>query len=193
MLNMRSPIASICTLATLAFSACDGSHPTGSEALASPSYITNASFEIDSLPSLAGWKYIAQDTSHPIFSTDVPPGGGLYSLSMRNGWVAPSYAYWYIIPMPGKHRYRMSVFAKASPTSPPYLSRGEVILYRRQPGELEVRKSVSFSDSTWTNIIFLDTLSSTLCDTLIVGLAGSHFQWASGNALFDLCRFERLD
>lgn len=154
--------------------------------------IANSSFESNSSPSLTGWIPNSTDTFFIHFSSDVPFGGGLYSLWLRNEWSFPGSIIYPISPPAGTHRYQLSAWAKAVRSSNLPAS-GEMAILIRRAGVDSVRKSYWFTDSTWTSASLLDTVTTASTDTLLVWLRGNPGQFNSGYVLFDLCKLIKLN
>ncbi|RCK72650.1 MAG: hypothetical protein IGBAC_0461 [Ignavibacteriae bacterium] len=153
--------------------------------------LVNGSFEISGGASLQGWQTNTSDTAFISFSTDVPINGGSFSLRLRNEWTFPGAVWQTIVPSSGTHRYRLSASAKVLRSGA--MADGRISIGIKQAGIWNTTKSFSFSDTMWTEIVMLDTLTTVTGDTLRVSLAGGGTQFSFGYALFDLVKFQKLD
>jgi hypothetical protein len=140
--------------------------------------ISNSSFEFDGSESFIGW-----DIFHasPVTLSDVPPGGGYYSLFMLGGWVPAVYYIETSFPSPiGSNEYRLSYYGKEW---------GSVELFLKKPDTLIFCKGLFTHDTNWTCYSVLDTLNTYSGDTLVVRVIaqGSEFP---RECHFDLCKLE---
>jgi hypothetical protein len=147
--------------------------------------ISNSSFESNGSPSLHGWT--ASDTSLVHFSTDVPPGGGSYSVVVQPGADPLEGAvYTTIGALPGTHIYQLFVWAKAvhwagdvyvdhlklNPPATPVLFPGPII-----------------QDTAWVMYAANDTITANAGDSLTIGLEAGSGTAPSSKILFDRCTF----
>lgn len=153
--------------------------------------LTNGSFEIGGAGSLQGWSANTSDTAFVNFSTDVPPGGGSFSVRLRNEWSFPGTLWQTIVSTAGTHRYRLSAFGKAIRSN--INAGGDMRIQFKQSGGWISTKSFHFSDTTWTSASLLDTLTTASGDTIAVNLRGNIDQFSFGYVLFDLVKLEKLD
>lgn len=180
--------------AMLIIEGCQDSGSTSSSPQAEDDLLENNSFEVGGSPSLAGWLQYTNDISKVRPSDDVPPGGGNSSVSLANIWSSPGAIWQNLVAPSGTHRYELTVWAKASPTSFPFLSGGYLdILVKSSGGTWTRRKELHFSDSTWTWRQLSDTLTTSPADTIRIWLQGNFGQSSRGYVLFDLCKFVKLD
>ena len=80
----------------------------------SQNLITNPSFE-DSFgnPSLAGWyKWGVDDTLYFNSSTDIPAGGGIWSVRLATVMPQDHHLAWFVTGIQGTYVYQLSVWAK---------------------------------------------------------------------------------
>jgi len=153
--------------------------------------LTNASFEIGQVASLEGWNVNNTDTSFINLSTDTPKGGGLFSARLRNEWDFAGALWQTTLPSSGTHRYLLNASGKVVPSGP--IASGWMKIEIKHAGVWSISKSVQFSDTIWTSISILDTLTADSGDSIAVKLSGDFHQWSFGHALFDLVKLERLD
>ena len=155
--------------------------------------IGNSSCEQGGVPSIAGWRQSYPDTGFIHFSSDVPVNGGQYSVSLKNGW-GPLPSLQAIVPAPsGTHQYRISLWSKTLPLGPLVYASGGVSIRQKAPDTLIFHKWLTFSDTVWTEHMLLDTIVTKQDDSLVVSISGGQSQWSSGQTLFDLVRFIKLD
>jgi|GEM_PF-681538 len=156
--------------------------------------LANPSFENSEIPSLMGWYQSYTDTSILHFSSDVPPGGGKYSVSITNGWGPLPPLMTTVIPPSGTHRYQLSVWSKILPQDfPRFSTTGGMDIIHKTKDSLIYRKRDTFSDSVWAQHFLTDTITSAAGDTLFISLFAGQTQWSSGRTLFDLVAFKELN
>ncbi len=162
-------------------------NPVDSQQETSEDLIHNTSFEINGNPTTNGWTYHSNLAGDTLFSHDVPPSGGSWSLVITVG--DRVVRYWSTtVAAPGEtQRYRLSVWAKAyrdTPISSPSfvaLALNGTVLQRRD-----------IQDSTWRYYETIDTVSTQMGDSLTVELnAGTTYR--GQRSYFDLCRLEVLN
>jgi len=175
----------------LALEGCNKSEETVVNPPSDSNLIVNGSFEAHGVPSLEGWTRAADDTSFINFSTDVPAGGGSFSVRLKNEWTFPGTISYNVVTRAGTHRYRLSAWAKAIRLG--LFAGGEMAILVKTPEGLAFRKQLHFSDSNWISGSLLDTMTTVSPDTVVIMLRGNIDQWSYGYVLFDLCRFERLE
>lgn len=154
--------------------------------------IVNGSFEQGGQPSLDGWHQSHGDTNFVQFSTDAAPEGGLYSVSLLNGWGEPELQSFVAAPE-GIHRFQLSVWSRCPPPVGYFGSMGGVQIRRQTADSLINRKWLSFNDSLWTRYTLLDTISCNQGDTLIISISPGIGQFNWGRTLFDNVSFQKLD
>jgi len=149
--------------------------------------LVNTSFELGGSPTLAGWTIVTDPAVE--FSTDVPPEGGGWSVTVDATWTPPTAPAQVLTIVPtqdGTSIYRLTVWAKRNGVG------GSAAILIKQSGTTLLSKSVFIQDSLWTAITILDTISTTLGDSIGVRLAGGISQLAGGTTYFDLCLLERF-
>lgn len=149
--------------------------------------IDNGSFEKDGYPTSFHWSGF-EDTSRVRFATDVPAGGGKYSARLWNDCGAAGIISTTIPADAGYHFYRLSVLAKSSMA----FQRAQMVLYIQRNQRIVREKAISISDTLWTQSSLLDTLATTLGDTIGVTLLGDYSQWSSGYTFVDLVSLVRV-
>jgi len=153
--------------------------------------VSNPSFESNISPTLEGWTPENPDTSLVNFTNDVPPGGGLWSVSLRNVWTFPGKIRYAFPPPTADGRYRLAVWGRAVKTGGMFAG-GTMSLLTSSGGVDSVRRYIHFSDSTWTYGQLDETISAAGVDSVIIQLQGNIDQWSDGYIHFDLCSFELL-
>lgn len=154
--------------------------------------ITNSTFELFGLPSLAGWT--STDNSVVLFSKDIPPGGSGWSiiLHIRQG-PAPlglyNSIYTPITTGSGTHRCRLTFFGKMKGEGG-----GNVFLYYHRPGteNAVLIDFISVVDTGWARYSRTDTVTTIPQDTLFVMITGGSCE-CSGTSYINTCKFEELD
>ena len=147
-----------------------------------------SSFEKDGQPGNNGW--LIKDESSENYSTDVPPGGGNYSLSLR-GDSLNLLGEWARIILPaidGNNIYRFSFWCKQQGAC------GIVHIYvKTSDTSGYYTKSKLACDSLWSYYTIVDTIQTNENDSLML-LIGSEHAWVpDGKAYFDLCKLEKLN
>lgn len=174
-------------------SGCNESSSTASGPGSQEELILNGSFEQGGAPSLTGWKQSYPDTAFAHFSTDVPAGGGSYSLSLLNTWGPLPDLQATVPAAPGLHHFRLTFYSKETPAIARQFASGIVSIAHKTVDSLVYRKWIGVSDSDWTGYTLLDTILAAQGDSIIVSLAGGQTQWSFGQTLFDLVSFLKLD
>lgn len=156
--------------------------------------IVNGSFEQNGNPSLDGWSQSLPDTTFAQYSIDAAPDGGLYSISLVNGWGPLPKLQAYVFAPLGTYSYRLSVWSKClAPVGYSLGSIGGIEILHLNNGIIIHSKKLSFSDSLWTEYMLIDTINSSLGDKLIVSLSTGQMQWHYGRTLFDNVSFLKLN
>lgn len=156
--------------------------------------IPNSTFESNGIPSLNGWyEWNESDTSIVDFSSDVPSGGGGFSVRFQARQYAPcpnNSVYAKVTTSSGNHRYRLSVYGKRNGVG------GSISVYVGYP-PCEVDHdhfvTVPITDTVWTLYSFSDTLRTVSTDTIYVLLFGGGTEITDGTTFFNTCKFEKLD
>jgi len=154
--------------------------------------IKNPSFEINGQPTAENWFFVAGgiegDTSTSL-SQDTPPRGGNWSLPLFPVWTEEGYAKTYITGLEGTNIYNLSVWMKSNNGWPGSISIG--VLSQNQ---LTQAKSVSDTITNWNEYILIDTLTTTINDTIVVKLSAgiAPFSSESDKVLFDLVELKKL-
>ena len=180
-------VATVIVLSLLAISGCSKSNnPTAPSAPQPRNLIINSSFDSAGRPSLEGWTADTNDTTLVGFSSDVPPGGGAYSVYLKTTEIMTA------VTLPaGTHHYRLSAWAKVifpSGSSSTYGGAMTLLYPGSPPGD---GKSYLFSSSVWTYGSFLDTLTLSQDTPLHIYLVCG--VQSVDHVLFNLCTFEVLD
>ncbi len=188
---MKTSMRLSIVLCLLLASGCSGDTGTIVGTMPGDNLLVNSSFESFGRPSLLGWTANATDTSMIAFSTDVPAGGGVYSVRLTNVWTSPGTLGQMVIPGPGRHRYQLRAMGKVLRGN--QFAGGDMSIYVTKSRVWSVSKIEGFTDTVWTYRSLLDTLTTVPGDTIRVIIRGSPDQWGSGYILFDLVEFNRLD
>ena len=152
--------------------------------------LINGTFEVNSTPTLVGWRANSSDTALVAFSTDAPPDGGRYSVRLKNVWTFPGEVMAVLPTSLGTHRYRLSGWGRSSPQP---TAQGFMRLSLQNSGVVFSSKESFFSDSTWTLYSFTDTVTAAIGDSIHVILSGALDQFTTGYTFFDLLKLEKLD
>jgi hypothetical protein len=183
-------IAGAVVLLILAIGGCSDS--STNPRLDGENLLTNGSFEIEGQPSLAGWSNF--DSTIAGIASEAAPGGGDYSLEIGTSWLPPTGIVWTYVP-DAHDGDILSLSAMARVLGGENLPAVLAISVGGQPGWIGWNngKSTSFSNSEWTQVSLLDTLSLTPSDSVWVVLVGPGCEvcWG-GTAYFDLVRVERM-
>ena len=152
--------------------------------------ISNSSFEQGDSASLYGWhRLIPPSIPESLaikFLGDTPPGGGEFSVAVKNDWANDAGVYTYI-PLPeGRHIYEFSVWAKFDTTDwgPAWIR-----YYVRDVSGYWNSTSIAVQDTVWTQYTLRDTLDSSETDIALIYLRGSPYQFTRNYTLYDLCTF----
>lgn len=151
--------------------------------------LTNSSFEYPGYQSIYGWTISDYDTSAFHYLHDTPPGGGVYSINIKNRWPnSPITLVQFVRAPQGSHIYRLSVWAKD------YFGGGQVSWGIKTSTTFIVVGSITVSDTVWSYYAILDTVPTTTSDSLGVSVIGGYLQPADSGAstTFDLCKLEKL-
>ena len=146
--------------------------------------IPNGSFEVSGSPSWNDW--IPSDTSLVQIIADSPSGGGSWGLAVSGDGIVGHGANYSFQPPGGTHRYRLSIWGKATADSV-----GSVLL-RLVPypnGDFLPSFELRIRDTSWTYYSVEISFDGTPAQSVFVRL------WApgQGTAHFDLAKLEQLD
>jgi hypothetical protein len=143
--------------------------------------LSNPSFEKNGSPSLDSWIQSYQDTSVIHFSSDVPQGGGQYSIKLDVVW-GPQFSISSTVNAEtGTNIYSFSCMAKV-------LGVGGTIYLSLEADPSIVRKSIMPADSTWKEYSITDTISSSGGDRIRITLTGGFSQLLPGSTFYDNCK-----
>ena len=158
----------------------DPTEPTDENTLLYSSFEKNGKFSTD------GWKLPAQHDS----STDVPAGGGNYSLVMESN-IPPDTAY---IKVPVKtqyNNYKLTFWAYSTGVTSG--NNSKVILSLVRNGSVIDSSSILIDGINWKNFTIQDTYSVAAGDSFMVQLTAGRTQTFSGKTYFDLCILYGVD
>ena len=157
--------------------------PTDSSAI-----LINTSFELGGNPTLAGWA--ASNPNVVDFSSDVPPDGDSWSVTIGVEWAPPTFPPAIssnVRASEGTHIYQLRLWAKRAGLG------GSAAIMLKRPDTLLVSRFLSIPDTGWTAYNIIDTISAEPGDSVGVRLAGATSQLATGTTFFDLCVLEKLE
>ena len=170
---------------SVSFIACSKKNDSITNTPDNSSVLINSSFEVNGNPSLQGWN--GQDTSYVKFSSDVPGGGGSFSILLDAVWAPPVFVKTIVAVPQGIHVYKLSVWSKARGIG------GWIDFILQRPDSNILRKQVRIVDSTWTLYSVTDTMNCSVQDSIVVKLSGGFLQLLAGRTFYDLCKLEKLD
>ncbi len=149
--------------------------------------ILNPSFEENGNASLAWW-IIAGDTINQ-FTTDIPPNGGNWAITINSVWISPltNGIYTTVKLSPGIHIYHFSVWAKYQKVT------GSTNMLIVKPDTTIVLRSIQITDTLWKQYSVIDTIAADDSDSLRIILSGGGSQILFGKSYFDLCTLELLE
>jgi hypothetical protein len=132
--------------------------------------LINSRFEINNIPSLAGWT--ALDSSYIHLSTDVPigiPGYSIIITRLDSSYLFPINSIYQNLPVnPGHHHYKFSCWVKTTTGSATF----EMSINGMNSGR-------SMSDSMWHFADDVMDVEMSSTDTLTFRLLGGPFFWDS--------------
>lgn len=140
--------------------------------------LINTSFEKNGRFSSEGWTLPVQSDS----SSDVPSGGGSFSLVLEA--TQPPEAYAQIkVPVKTKfNKYKLSFWSKYS------VIEGKAILSLLRSGSIIKSTSITVADIIWQSYSIQDTFSVAAGDSFMVQLTAGITQLLPGKTYFDLCK-----
>ncbi len=148
--------------------------------------LPNGSFEKDYQPTLEGWRFGNQQLAESI--NEASPNGGSWSLLLTADW-APTTAFVYtpILNVTTGDIVALSAFVRVKD----HLGGSGIIKLVSGPDiNAEHSKSITSSDTVWTQISLTDTLNLELNDTLWVVLSAPITEIVPFKQLFDLVKLE---
>jgi hypothetical protein len=183
---MMRIILYICLLPAilLAIPGCSKEDSNSSTSADSINYIHNSSFEYNNMPSLDNWR--SDQGLSVIFSNDVPPGGGTWSVMLQTVWGPVLMLENTVAAVPGTQFLRYSVWSKGEGVM------GKAEFYVIRQDSMILRKGFDITDSSWVWYSYLDTVTLVAGDSLCVRLSGGFSNLLAGSTWFDLCKIEKL-
>ncbi len=149
--------------------------------------ILNSSFEENGHQSLKYW-YV-DSTQIPYFDTDVPPGGGKWSIYLEASWYGPlPKSPSYLLPLSsGKHILNLSLWGKYKSVH------GSAFLIQKNKDMQNMVGKIVIEDTTWTKYSFIDTVQLNTNDSLLILLYGGGTEVVPGKTHFDLVEVKLID
>lgn len=159
----------------------DTTEPTDENTLLFSSFEKNGRF------SSEGWTLPAQSDS----SSDVPSGGGNFSLLLEASQPPENYAYTKVPVKTQFNNYNLTFWAKSTGVSSGIIGKATLSLLRN--GSVIKSSSISVDDIIWKSYSIQDTFSVASGDSFRVELTAGISQLFSGKSYFDLCRLYGID
>jgi hypothetical protein len=173
--------------ALLIFISCEKENPTPDLSRRTATYamqnlVFNSGFEINGQSSFAGWQYVNGLCCLNPFSTDVPPGGGLYSLKLVPVWLpGEGAAETYITGLNCTKTFQLKFFAKT--TNVNQLSYASLYI-KSNPASPLITQTVN--SSSWQGYILNSAVITVHpADTLVVKLSAGSTEVAAWETFFD--------
>jgi len=144
--------------------------------------LLNTSFEKNGKFSSDGW-FLPEGSDS---STDVPHGGGNYSLMLNANWGNDLYAE---IKVPVKTEYsefKLTFWSKYS------VIEGKAILSLVRNGSTIKSLNILVDDIIWQSYSIQDTFSSVAGDSFMVQFTAGFTNLISGKTYFDLCQLQGI-
>ena len=120
--------------------------------------IINASFEKDGDSSLVGWS--AEISSTVNFTTDTPPNGGKWALTINVLWGIGNNVISTVNILPGTHVYKFSLWSKY------FVKPGYADLSLVNVDSVFIINHIQINSGVWTNYSMIDTITSNPGDSL---------------------------
>lgn len=161
-----------------------------SQILSTPNLISNSSFELNGQASLSNWHYMNGPCCLDSFSTDVPFGGGMYSLKLEPMWLpAEGAVEYYVTGLTCTSAFQLKFRAKYSGV-PNYQAYASIYM---KTSPLPILSIVYLTNPSWT-IYTLNTISYSMLpsDTLVVKLSAGSTEVANWQVLFDKVSLEKF-
>jgi len=149
--------------------------------------LINTSFENNGKFSSDGWSLPVQSDS----STDVPSGGGSYSLLLEASQPPEIYAQLRVPVKTQFNNYKLTFWSKSSGVTSGIF--GKAILSLIRSGSVIKEKSVLVDDIAWSSYSIADTFNVSSGDSFMVQLSAGISQLFSGKTYFDLCKLQAVD
>jgi hypothetical protein len=166
------------------FQGCSKDDSNSSSSSDSINYIHNSSFEYNNLPSSDNWQ--SDQGISVIFSNDVPPGGGTWSVMLQTVWGPVLTLENTVAAVPGTQFLRYSAWCRGEGIT------GKAEFYLIRQKSMILRKGFDITDSSWVWYSYLDTVTLVPGDSLCIRLSGGFSNLLTGSTWFDLCKIEKL-
>ncbi len=137
-----------------------------------------SSFEKNGRFSSEGWTLPAQSDS----SSDIPSGGGVYSLLLEAGQPPEAYAQIKVPVKTNYNEFKLTFWSKYS------VIEGTAILSLVRNGSVIRSSSILIDDIIWNSYSIQDTFSVAAGDSFMVQLTAGISQLLPGKTYIDLCR-----
>ena len=159
----------------------DPTEPTDENTLLYSSFEKNGRF------SSEGWTFPAQSDS----SSDVPAGGGNFSLLLEATQPPKVYAQIKVPVKTSYNEFKLTIWAYSTGVTSGI--NGEVILSLMRNGSVIDSSSVLVDDIIWKSYSIQDTFTVAAGDSFMVQLTAGFSQLLPGKTYFDLCRLYGVD
>ncbi|MBE0570695.1 MAG: hypothetical protein IH618_04050 [Ignavibacteriaceae bacterium] len=137
-----------------------------------------SSFEKNGRFSTEGWTLPSQSDS----SSDVPTGGGVFSLLLEASQPPEAYAQMKVPVKTNFNEFKMTFWSKYS------VIEGTAILSLVRNGSVIRSSSILIDDIIWNSYSIRDTFSVAAGDSFMVQVTAGISQLLPGKTYFDLCR-----
>ena len=170
-------------LFAMLISACteETTEPTDENTLLYTSFEKNGMFSSD------GWKLPAQYDS----STDVPAGGGNFSLLLEASQPPEVYAYIKVPVKTNFNEFKLSFWSKSKGVTSNIYAKAILSLVRN--GTILKSRSILIDQIDWRSFSIQDTFNVAEGDSFIVQLSGGMHHLLLLETYFDLCRLYGID
>ncbi len=167
------------------WSACD---QLATEPAVDVNLIANGNFEIDGAPSLQGWSLGNSQLANLV--NEAPAAGGGWALELTADWAPTTgFAYAPVTEVQSGDIVQLSAFVRATDQS----GGGSIELRTGETIWTAARRSVETSDTAWTQLALVDTLSLGPTDTVWVVLSSLHTEIVPRKGLFDLVTLKKMN
>jgi hypothetical protein len=149
-----------------------------------PSLLINSSFELGDMPNIDGWR--PSSPSSVVFSTIVPPEGGIWSVSLDSHLTSEISLLAIVPTTPGTDIFRLSLWTRKTGLG------GTASIVTKRSDSLFVSQTAGITTPDWSEMTILDTISLAPGDSVGVLLSGGRSLSTSGTSFFDRCTLVRF-